>query len=108
VELPHPAQIISTAKPEAGGGEPAQASSQASTTSPASPRLIKFRGKDGRAGILEWNAERISYSGDMEPEASAKACMTRLLGKIIWLREWKAFIAERHVHSSSTAVAFQV
>src|SRR6267142_717992 len=27
VELPHPAQIISTAKPEAGAGEPAQASS---------------------------------------------------------------------------------
>ncbi|HZE81783.1 MAG TPA: VWA domain-containing protein [Candidatus Polarisedimenticolia bacterium] len=81
VELPHPAQIISTAKPEAGGGEPAQASSQASTTSPASPRLIKFRGKDGRAGILEWNAERISYSGDMEPEASAKALYDSLWGK---------------------------
>jgi len=81
VELPHPAQIISTAKPEAGAGEPAQASSQASTTSPASPRLIKFRGKDGRAGILEWNAERISYSGDMEPEASAKALYDSLWGK---------------------------
>ena len=81
VELPHPAQIISTAKPEAGAGEPAQASSQASTTSPASPRLIKFRGRDGRAGILEWNAERISYSGDMEPEASAKALYDSLWGK---------------------------
>ncbi len=81
VELPHPAQIISTGKPEAGAGEPAQASSQASTTSPASPRLIKFRGKDGRAGILEWNAERISYSGDMEPEASAKALYDSLWGK---------------------------
>jgi len=81
VELPHPAQIISTAKPEAGAGEPAQGSSQASTTSPASPRLIKFRGKDGRAGILEWNAERISYSGDMEPEASAKALFDSLWAK---------------------------
>jgi VWFA-related protein len=81
VELPHPAQIISTAKPEAGAGEPAQASSQASTTSPASPRLIKFRGRDGRAGILEWNAERISYSGDMEPEASAKALYDSLWAK---------------------------
>ena len=81
VELPHPAQIISTGKPEAGAGEPAPAPSQASTTSPASPRLIKFRGKDGRAGILEWNAERISYSGDMEPEASAKALYDSLWGK---------------------------
>jgi len=81
VELQHPAQIISTAKPEAGAGQPAQAPSQVSTTSPASPRLIKFRGKDGRAGILEWNAERISYSGDMEPEASAKALYDSLWGK---------------------------
>jgi VWFA-related protein len=81
VELPHPAQIISTAKPEAGPSQPAQASSQASTTSPASPRLIKFRGKDGRTGILEWNAERIIYSGDMQPEAGAKALFDSLWAK---------------------------
>jgi len=78
VELPHPAQIMSTARPEAGAGQPTQASSQASTTSPASPRLIKFRGEDGRTGILEWNAERIIYSGDMQAEASAKALFDSL------------------------------
>lgn len=81
VELPHPAQIISTGKLETGAGEPVPGSSQTSTTSPASPHLIKFRGKDGRTGILEWNAERIIYSGDMQPEASAKALFDSLWAK---------------------------
>lgn len=81
VELPHPAQIMSTGKVEAGAGEPVPGSSQTSTTSPASPHLIKFRGKDGRTGILEWNAEMIIYSGDMQPEASAKALFDSLWAK---------------------------
>src|SRR6267142_5537435 len=80
VELPHPAQIISASppRPEAGAGESAPGSGQTSTTSPASPHLIKFRGNDGRNGILEWNAERIIYSGDRQPEATAKALFDSL------------------------------
>ena len=81
VELPHPAPIISTDKSEAGMGGPVQSSGQGSPISPASPHLVKFRGKDGRTGILEWNAERLTYSGDMQPEASARALYDSLWAK---------------------------
>jgi hypothetical protein len=81
VELPHPAPIISTGKSDAGPDGPVQSSGQSSTISPASPHLVKFRGKDGRTGILEWNAERITYSGDMQPEAGAKALYDSLWAK---------------------------
>jgi hypothetical protein len=43
--------------------------------------MIKFHGNEGRNGTLEWNAERISYSGDMQVEASAKALFDSLWAK---------------------------
>jgi VWFA-related protein len=74
VDLPYPTQIISisSAKPENG---------KASPPSQASPHIIKFHGNEGRNGTLEWNAERISYSGDMQVEASAKALFDSLWAK---------------------------
>jgi VWFA-related protein len=82
VDLPYPAQIISAAPaiPDKGAGEPAKSAAQTSASPQVSPHVIKFRGHEGRIGILEWNAERITYSGDM-PEASAKALFDSLWAK---------------------------
>jgi hypothetical protein len=83
VDLPYPAQIISasSAQPAKGGDEAAKSASQISAPPQASPHLIKFHGTEGRNGILEWNAERILYSGDMQPESSAKALFDSLWAK---------------------------
>jgi VWFA-related protein len=83
VDLPYPTQIISVsaAKPENRANEPADAGGQASPASQTSPHVIKFHGNEGRNGMLEWNAERISYSGDMQPQASAKALFDSLWAK---------------------------
>ncbi|PYT51541.1 MAG: hypothetical protein DMG44_02095 [Acidobacteria bacterium] len=77
VELPHPAQIISTAKPEAGAGEPAQASSQASTTSPASPRLIKSAGGMGELEFWSGTLRGLAIQETWSRRRARKPCMTR-------------------------------
>src|SRR5260370_2144084 len=83
VDLPYPAQIISASSAQAGKGanEAAKAAGQISAPPQASPHVIKFHGNEGRNGILEWNAERIIYSGDMQPESSAKALFDSLWAK---------------------------
>ncbi len=83
VDLPYPAQFISTAsaKPEKGADEAAKATGQAPPQPQASPHTVKFHGNGGRHGNLEWNSERITYSGDMPPEASAKALFDSLWAK---------------------------
>jgi hypothetical protein len=83
VDLPYPAQIISAslAQPGKGADDATKAASQISAPPQASPHLIKFHGTEGRNGILEWNAERILYSGDMQPESSAKALFDSLWAK---------------------------
>ena len=83
VDLPYPAQVISTAsaKPEKGADEAAKAAGQTAPPPQASPHTVKFHGNGGRNGNLEWNAERIMYSGDMQPEASAKALFDSLWAK---------------------------
>ena len=82
LDLPYPTQIISifSAKPENGAKEAANAAGKTSLPSQAS-HIIKFHGNEGRNGTLEWNAERISYSGDMQVEASAKALFDSLWAK---------------------------
>ncbi len=79
VDLPYPSQIISrsSAEQDKSPEEAAKATGQ-QAPSTASPHIIKFHGKEGRNGMLEWNAERVSYSGDMQPEASAKALFDSL------------------------------
>jgi VWFA-related protein len=86
VDLPYPAQVISTAsavsaKPEKGADETAKAADLASPPTQGSPHTVKFHGNGGRNGNLEWNSERIVYSGDMPPEASAKALYDSLWAK---------------------------
>jgi VWFA-related protein len=83
LDLPYPTQIISifSAKPENGAKEAANAAGKTSLPSQASSHIIKFHGNEARNGTLEWNAERISYSGDMQVEASAKALFDSLWAK---------------------------
>jgi VWFA-related protein len=87
VDLPYPGQIISVSavKPANGGNAASNAASnaviQTSPTPQASPHVIKFHGNEGRNGALEWDAEKISYSGNMQPEASAKALFDSLWAK---------------------------
>ena len=83
VDLPYPAQVISTSsvQPAKNGDDADKAASPTSPLTPATPHVIKFRGNEGRSGILEWNSERIIYSGDMPPEASAKALFESLWSK---------------------------
>ena len=83
LDLPYPTQIISifSAKSENGAKEAANAAGKTSLPSQASSHIIKFHGNEGRDGTLEWNAERISYSGDMQVEASAKALFDSLWAK---------------------------
>jgi VWFA-related protein len=83
VDLPYPAQIISATaiKPELAADEAAKSAGQTSASPQASPHVIKFHGSGGRSGTLEWNAEKIAYSGDMQAEASAKALFDSLWAK---------------------------
>jgi len=83
VDLPYPAQMISASAPKVGpgGDEATKMADQPSLPAQATPHIIKFHGKEGRNGILEWNAEKIIYSGDMQPEASAKALFDSLWAK---------------------------
>ncbi len=83
VDLPYPAQVISASAAQSAksAGEADKAAGPISPSTPATPHVIKFHGKEGRSGILEWNAERIVYSGNMQPEASAKALFDSLWAK---------------------------
>jgi VWFA-related protein len=83
VDLPYPGQIISVSavQPANGANAAGNVANQASPTPQASPHAIKFHGNEGRNGALEWDAEKISYSGNMQPEASAKALFDSLWAK---------------------------
>jgi len=83
VDLPYPARVISAsaAQPAKSAGEADKAAGPISPSTPAIPHVIKFHGKEGRSGMLEWSAERIVYSDDMQPEASAKALFDSLWAK---------------------------
>jgi VWFA-related protein len=47
----------------------------------AAPHIIKFHDKDGRTGILQWDTQKLSYSGDLSPAASARGMFDSLWGK---------------------------
>lgn len=83
VDLPYPAQIISasSAQSEKDANQTAKATGQVSSSPLSPPQSIKFHGNQGREGALEWNAEKLSYSGDMPPQASAKALFDSLWAK---------------------------
>ncbi len=83
VDLPYPAQVLSTAsaKPEKGADEVPKGS-QASPPPQPSPHTVKFHGNGGRNGNLEWSSE------------------------VVCVRGWKACVRERQDDSCSAASAF--
>lgn len=83
VDLPYPAEPISAAvaNPEKGASVTTRTASPAVSSPPVAPRSIKFHGKDGREGKLEWSADKLFYSGDMPPQASAGALFDSLFKK---------------------------
>jgi len=81
VDLPYPAETIS-----ANADAPEKSSGEAGKTAPPvspqpAPRSIKFHGKDGREGKLEWTSAGLAYSGDLPPVDSASALFDSLFGQ---------------------------
>jgi hypothetical protein len=83
VDLPYPAQIVSAsaAGSEKSADEAAKAASPSSVPAQASPHIIKFHDKEGHMGILQWDAERLIYSGDLPADASARGLFDSLWAK---------------------------
>ena len=84
VDLPYPTETASAPLEQADtAGAPATSTSAAPASAPSSeaPHVIKFHDKAGHSGILEWNSEKISYSGDLSPEASARGMFDSLWAK---------------------------
>jgi hypothetical protein len=102
VDVPYPSDTSSApviqAENESGAPSRAEPASSASTAnspalnspalnspapnSPAAaPHVIKFHDKKGRTGILQWDTQKISYSGDLSADASARGMFDSLWGK---------------------------
>jgi VWFA-related protein len=83
VDLPYPAEVISiaSAKREEAGGEAAKTGNQSTALAPASPHVIKFHDKEGHTGILQWDAQKVVYVGDLPAVDSARAMFDSLWAK---------------------------
>lgn len=82
VDLPYPAQTLSV--PPAGSEKAAgvaTASTQAAGAVQGTPHVIKFHDKQGRTGILQWDAEKLFYAGDLPADASARGMFDSLWAK---------------------------
>ena len=83
VDLPYPTEAISiaSAKTEEAGGEVAKTGNQSSALAPASPHVIKFHDKEGHTGILQWDAVKVVYVGDLPAVDSARGMFDSLWAK---------------------------
>ena len=82
VDLPYPGQILSVSTADSGRTEEApKTPGQSSAQAPAPSHVIKFHDKEGRTGILQWNAGKLLYAGDLPAEASARGMFDSLWGK---------------------------
>jgi hypothetical protein len=96
VDVPYPAEPpagpVVQAEDKSGAPSQAMAASNSaaippavnpSATNPAAvaPHVIKFHDKAGHTGILQWDTQKISYSGDLSADASARGMFESLWGK---------------------------
>ncbi|HXN50770.1 MAG TPA: VWA domain-containing protein [Candidatus Acidoferrum sp.] len=88
VDVPYPAETSSSPVIQAENRSDAASQPQPIASAPdANPpagtpaHVIKFHDKDGRTGILQWDIQKISYSGDLSPDASARGMFDSLWGK---------------------------
>ena len=84
VDLPYPTGVISASasRSEAISGETAMADGGSAPQTGKPRHVIKFQGKDGREGKLEWSSGKVVYSGDMPAQLSAEALFGILYGKV--------------------------
>jgi hypothetical protein len=96
VDVPYPAEALAApvVQAEDKSGAPSQAlgASASAAIPPAvnpsaanpaavAPHVIKFHDKAGHTGILQWDTQKISYSGDLSADASARGMFESLWGK---------------------------
>jgi len=92
VDVPYPSEpfsapVVQTENKSSAPsqGEPIASAAAANTAAvnppAAAPHVIKFHDKDGRTGILQWDTQKISYSGDLSADASAHGMFESLWGK---------------------------
>ena len=89
VDIPYSSEGTSGTTLEAENKSDAASSAQTSSSTAAPkvrepadpPHIIKFHDKGGRTGILEWDSQRLFYSGDLSPDASARGMFDSLWGK---------------------------
>jgi hypothetical protein len=123
VDVPYPAEPpagpVVQAEDKSGAPSQAMAASNSaaippavnpSVTNPAAvaPHVIKFHDKAGHTGILQWDTQKISYSGDLSADASARGMFESLwgksyacvAGKLVSLTD-KATVAQQPLHFKS-------
>ena len=76
VDLPYPAPKIALPSAAAQPAHPAASPAGSSTL-----HTIKFHGADGRDSSLEWDSQKLVYSGNIPAEESAKVLFHSLWGK---------------------------
>jgi len=83
VDLPYPSQVISTstAKTEKTGEEAAKTGSESAPAASGAPHVIKFHDKAGLTGILQWDAVKVAYVGDLPAVDSARGMFDSLWAK---------------------------
>ena len=89
VDIPYPNEARSGTVLQAENRSDAPSTAQNSSSTPApktpapaaAPHVIKFHDKEGRTGILEWDSQKVLYSGDLSPDASARGMFDSLWGK---------------------------
>ena len=59
----------------------ADSRSSGAASSSAATHVIKFHDKYGHTGVLAWDTQKIAYSGDLSPEASARGMFDSLWAK---------------------------
>jgi VWFA-related protein len=89
VDIPYSSEASSRPILQAENKSDAPFSAQTSSSTPAPelakpaapPHVIKFHDKEGRTGVLEWDSQKLIYSGDLSPDASARGMFDSLWGK---------------------------
>jgi hypothetical protein len=83
VDLPYPSPVISAAatKTEKTGEETAKTGSEAAAGASSAPHVIKFHDKAGHTGILQWDAVKVVYVGDLPAVDSARGMFDSLWAK---------------------------
>ena len=100
VDVPYPTEVTASAPLQAEtSAAPAgeiPSSAQAAPPAGSAPHVIKFHGKGGQTGVLEWDSQKIRYSGDLSADASARGMFESLWGQGYTCQDGKLVAASDH------------